>query len=157
MDFQQLAARIRIWGGEFGFQQIGIAGTALTAAESRLDEWVSRGFHGELGYMTRHGRRRSRPADLIPGTARIISARMDYLPAAAAPAAAVLADGERAFIARYALGRDYHKLLRRRLAQLADRISTAGAPHGYRVFVDSAPVLEKPLAAAAGLGWQAPT
>jgi epoxyqueuosine reductase len=154
MDLQQLAARIRNWGAELGFQQIGIAGTALTDAELRLDEWVSRGFQGELGYMTRHGRKRSRPAELIPGTTRIISARMDYLPAGAAPADAVLADGERAFIARYALGRDYHKLLRRRLAQLAERISAAGAPHGYRVFADSAPVLEKAVAAAAGLGWQ---
>ena len=154
MDFQRLAGQIRNWGAELGFQQIGIAGTDLTNAERRLDEWVSRGFHGELGYMTRHGRKRSRPAELIPGTIRIISARMDYLPAGAAPAGTVLADGERAFIARYALGRDYHKLLRRRLAQLAERISAAGAPHGYRVFADSAPVLEKAIAAAAGLGWQ---
>jgi len=154
MDLQQLSRRIRSWGKELGFQQIGIAGTSLTEAESRLDEWVSSNFHGELGYMTRHGRKRSRPAELVPGTMRVISARMDYLPAGATPAAAVLADGERAFIARYALGRDYHKLLRRRLAQLAERISAAGAPHGYRVFVDSAPVLEKALAAAAGLGWQ---
>lgn len=154
MEYQRLAARIRTWGGELGFQQIGIAGTVLTGAELRLDEWVSRGFHGELGYMLRHGRKRSRPADLVPGTLRVISARMDYLPAGATPAAAVLADGHQAFIARYALGRDYHKLLRRRLQQLADRINAAGAQHGYRVFVDSAPVLEKPLAAAAGLGWQ---
>jgi epoxyqueuosine reductase len=154
MDLQQLAAQIRDWGRELGFQQIGIAGTTLTDAERRLDDWVARGLHGELGYMTRHGRKRTRPADLLPGTARIISARMDYLPAGAAPAYAVLADSERAYIARYALGRDYHKLLRRRLQQLAERISAAGGAHGHRVFVDSAPVLEKPLAAAAGLGWQ---
>jgi len=154
MDFQQLTGRIRTWGRELGFQQLGIAGTTLTEAESRLDEWVSSNFHGELGYMARHGRKRSRPAELVPGTLRVISARMDYLPASAAPGTTVLADGELGFIARYALGRDYHKLLRRRLAQLAVRINAAGAPHGYRVFVDSAPVLEKPLAAAAGLGWQ---
>jgi epoxyqueuosine reductase len=154
MDLRQLAAQIRSWGAELGFQQIGIAGTALDDAEARLDEWTSRGLHGELAYMTRHGRKRSRPGDLLPGTARVISARMDYLPAAAAPARAVLGDGERAYIARYALGRDYHKLLRQRLKRLADRIRAAGVPHGYRVFVDSAPVLEKPLAAAAGLGWQ---
>jgi epoxyqueuosine reductase len=154
MDLKQLAAQIRVWGRELGFQQIGIAGTTLTDAEQRLDEWVARGLHGELGYMTRHGRKRTRPGDLLPGTVRSISARMDYLPAGAAAASAVLADGEQAYIARYALGRDYHKLLRPRLQGLADRISAAGAAHGYRVFVDSAPVLEKPLAAAAGLGWQ---
>jgi len=154
MDFQELATQIRVWGRELGFQQIGIAGTALTVAEQRLDEWVARGLHGGLDYMTRHGRKRSRPEALVPGTARIISARMDYLPIGAAPAETVLTDGERAYIARYALGRDYHKLLRHRLQRLADRICAASAMHGYRVFVDSAPVLEKPLAAAAGLGWQ---
>jgi epoxyqueuosine reductase len=154
MDLEQLAAQIRSWGSELGFQQVGITGTTLDEAEGRLEDWVARGLHGELGYMTRHGRKRSRPADLLPGTARIISARMDYLPASAAPAAGVLADGERAYIARYALGRDYHKLLRQRLKRLADRVSLAGAAHGYRVFVDSGPVLEKPIAAAAGLGWQ---
>ena len=154
MDLQELATQIRVWGRELGFQQLGIAGTTLTVAEQRLDEWVARGLHGDLDYMTRHGRKRTRPDALVPGTARIISARMDYLPAGAAPAEAVLTNGERAYIARYALGRDYHKLLRRRLQRLADRISAASAAHGYRVFVDSAPVLEKPLAAAAGLGWQ---
>jgi len=154
MDLPQLAAQIRSWGAELGFQQIGVAGIALHDAEARLDEWVARGLHGELDYMTRHGRKRTRPGDLVPGTARVISARMDYLPDAAALAAAVLQDGERAYIARYALGRDYHKLLRQRLKHLAERIRAAGAPHGYRVFVDSGPVLEKPLAAAAGLGWQ---
>jgi epoxyqueuosine reductase len=154
MDLQKLAAQIRVWGRELGFQQIGIAGPTLTHAERRLDDWVARGLHGELAYMTRHGRKRTRPADLFPGTARIISARMDYMPAGAAAASAVLANGEQAYVARYALGRDYHKVLRPRLQRLADRISAAGVAHGYRVFVDSAPVLEKPLAAAAGLGWQ---
>ena len=154
MDFGHLAEQIRHWGQALGFQQIGIAGTTLDTAERRLDDWVAAGFHGELGYMTRHGRKRTHPAQLVPGTARVISARMDYLPAGALPADTVLADPERAYIARYALGRDYHKVLRRRLQQLADRISAAGTPHGYRVFVDSAPVMEKPLAAAAGLGWQ---
>ncbi len=154
MDLQQLAVQIRGWGRAAGFQQIGISGTTLTEAEGRFEEWTARGLHGELDYMTRHGRKRTRPADLLPGTVRIISARMDCLPVAAAPASTVLADGEQAYIARYALGRDYHKLLRPRLQRLADRISLAGAAHGYRVFVDSAPVLEKPIAAAAGLGWQ---
>jgi len=154
MDLQQLAAQIRTWGAELGFQQIGIAGISLDAAEARLDEWVARGLHGELAYMTRHGHKRTRPGDLLPGTVRVIAARMDCLPAAATPASTVLGDRQRAYIARYALGRDYHKLLRLRLKRLAERIGAAGIAHGYRVFVDSAPVLEKPLAAAAGLGWQ---
>lgn len=154
MDLRQLAGQIRGWGAELGFQQVGVAGIALDDAEGRLDAWVARGLHGELTYMTRHGRKRTRPDDLLPGTVRVISARMDYLPATAAPAGAILADGSSAYIARYALGRDYHKLLRQRLKRLAERIRAAGAPHGYRVFVDSAPVLEKPIAAAAGLGWQ---
>jgi len=154
MDLRRLVVQIRNWGAELGFQQIGVSGVGLDDAEARLDDWIARGLHGELAYMTRHGRKRTRPDDLVPGTARVISARMDYLPAAAAPADAILQDGGRGYIARYALGRDYHKLLRQRLKQLAERIGEAGAPHGYRVFVDSAPVLEKPLAAAAGLGWQ---
>lgn len=154
MDLRQLVVQIRSWGAELGFQQIGIAGTDLAAAEQRLDEWVATGLHGELDYMARHGRKRTRPADLVPGTSRIIAARMDCFPARATLADTVLDDPTRGYIARYALGRDYHRLLRRRLQKLADRISEAGAPHGYRVFVDSAPVLEKPIAAAAGLGWQ---
>ena len=154
MDLQRLAVQIKDWGREAGFQQVGISGTVLTEAEGRLEEWTARGLHGNLDYMTRHGSKRTQPAALLPGTARIISARMDYLPVAAAPANAVLANGELAYIARYALGRDYHKLLRQRLQRLAARISSAGALHGYRGFVDSAPVLEKPIAAAAGLGWQ---
>ena len=149
-----LAAQIRAWGRELGFQQVGIAGTALAAAEARLEEWLAAGFHGSMDYMARHGRRRSRPAELVPGTLRVISARMDCLPAAARAAEAVLAEPERGYVARYALGRDYHKVLRRRLARLAERITGAAGPHGCRVFTDSGPVLEKPLAAAAGLGWQ---
>jgi epoxyqueuosine reductase len=153
MDLRELPAEIRAWGLELGFQQVGITGTSLAAAERRLDDWVAQGLHGELDYMTRHGRKRTRPTELKPGTVRIISARMDCLPIQGAPPGAVLADPELAYIARYALGRDYHKVLRRQLQRLAERISAA-APHGYRVFVDSAPVLEKPIAAAAGLGWQ---
>ena len=154
MDLVKLAADIRGWGAELGFQQIGVAGIAHDAAEARLDAWIDRGLHGELAYMTRHGRKRTRPAALLPGTTRVISARMDYQPAAARPANDVVGDGTVGYVARYALGRDYHKLLRQRLKRLAERINDAGAPHGYRVFVDSAPVLEKPIAAAAGLGWQ---
>ena len=152
-DASDLATRIKAWGRELGFQQIGITGTDLSTAEVRLDDWLAAGLHGELAYMSRHGHRRTRPADLVPGTLRVISARMDYLQPAAAPALKVLADGSLGYVARYALGRDYHKTLRRRLQKLAVRIAAAGTPHGYRVFVDSGPVMEKPLAEAAGLGW----
>jgi epoxyqueuosine reductase len=150
---EQLAGQIRDWGRELGFQAIGIAGTDLEEAGRRLEEWLAAGHHGEMDWMGRHGQRRWRPAELVPGTVRVITARMDYLPAGAADPVAVLGDGEKAYVARYALGRDYHKLLRRRLQALADRISTVANPHGYRVFTDSGPVMEKPLAQSAGLGW----
>jgi epoxyqueuosine reductase len=148
-----LAAEIRAWGLELGFQQVGIADTDLGPAEARLADCLRLGFQGEMGFMSRHGTRRSRPAELIPGTLRVISARMDYLPEDQAAVQACLSDPAGAFISRYSLGRDYHKLLRRRLQRLADRIAAAIGPFGYRVFVDSAPVLEKPLAEKAGLGW----
>jgi epoxyqueuosine reductase len=152
LDYPQLARRIKAWGRELGFQQLGISDTDLTAAEARLDAWLAQGYHGEMDYMARHGRKRSRPAALVPGTQRVIVVRMDYLPPADDPRA-VLDDPAAAFVSRYALGRDYHKLLRRRLQQLAERIAANIGPFGYRVFVDSAPVLEKPLAVKAGLGW----
>lgn len=152
-DFTQLAAQIRSWGGELGFQQIGIADTGLAAAEAHLQAWLAAGRHGDMQYMAAHGRKRSRPALLQPGVRSIISARMDYLPEAVANSHAVLADPAAAFVSRYALGRDYHKLLRQRLQRLADRITAEVGPHGYRVFVDSAPVLEKAIAEKAGLGW----
>ena len=148
-----LAAEIRAWGLELGFQQVGIADTDLGPAEARLADWLRLGYQGEMGFMSRHGTRRSRPAELIPGTLRVISARMDYLPEDQAAVQACLSDPAGAFISRYSLGRDYHKLLRRRLQRLADRIAAAIGPFGYRVFVDSAPVLEKALAEKAGLGW----
>ena len=148
-----LATEIQAWGRELGFQQVGIADTALGAAEARLAEWLRLGYQGEMVFMSRHGTRRGRPAELIPRTLRVISARMDYLPEDQAAMPACLSDPARAFISRYSLGRDYHKLLRRRLQRLADRIAAAIGPFGYRVFVDSAPVLEKPLAEKAGLGW----
>jgi epoxyqueuosine reductase len=148
-----LATRIKAWGGELGFQQVGIAATTLEDDEGRLQEWLERGWHGDMEYMQRHGVRRSRPADLVPGTLRVISVRMDYQAPAARSASAVLADRLLGFISRYALGRDYHKLMRRRLQQLADRIEQNAGPFGYRCFVDSAPVLEKALARNAGLGW----
>ncbi len=149
----ELKGRILGWGRELGFQALGVSDTALEDAERHLRDWLARGFHGEMGWMARHGTRRTRPAELHPGTIRVISARMDYLPPAGAAPDAVLADPQRAFVSRYALGRDYHKLMRRRLQRLADRIETAIGPFGYRAFVDSAPVMEKALAEKAGLGW----
>ncbi len=148
-----LAAAIKSWGRELGFQSVGIADTDLSAAEPRLAAWVERGFHGELDYMRKHGVKRTRPDALVPGTLRVISARMDYLPVAA-DSRAVLGDGGKAFVARYALGRDYHKVLRGRLARLARRVSAQAGAHGYRVFTDSAPVMEVELARKAGLGWR---
>lgn len=150
---QALAARIKQWGSELGFQQIGIADTDLQQAEQHLEAWLEKGYHGEMDYMQRHGLKRSRPALLQPGTVRVISARMDYLPEPRAAMQKSLDDPCEAYVSRYALGRDYHKLLRNRLQKLADRIQADIGPFGYRAFVDSAPVLEKALAEKAGLGW----
>jgi epoxyqueuosine reductase len=152
-DYARLAARIKRWGRALGFQQIGVADPDLGLAEARLMRWLAQGRHGRMGYMARHGTRRSRPAELEPGTLRVICARMDYLPEPHAAMESALQDPAAAFISRYALGRDYHKVLRRRLRRLAGRIEAEVGPFGYRAFVDSAPVLEKPLAEKAGLGW----
>jgi epoxyqueuosine reductase len=153
IDGVELAARIRQWGRELGFDAIGFAGTALDVAEAELAAWLEAGFHGEMDYMASHGTRRSRPAELVPGTVSVITARINYLPQAA-PMETVLADGTRAAISRYALGRDYHKLLRARLKKLAERIAAEAGPFGYRVFTDSAPVQEVALASMSGLGWR---
>ena len=153
LDLMSLAGQIKTWGRELGFQKIGIADTALDEHVRHLHDWLTAGRHGEMDYMQRHGTRRSRPAELVAGTTRVISARMDYLPANAAPSNAVLDDPDLGFVSRYALGRDYHKLVRSRLQKLADRIATQIGPFGFRVFCDSAPVLEKALAEKAGLGW----
>ena len=148
-----LAADIRQRGIELGFQQIGFSNVDLAVAETRLQRWLNKRFHGEMAYMEKHGRKRSRPPDLVPGTLSVISARMDYLPADAAPALPLLDHDEKAYVSRYALGRDYHKVLRGRLRALARFIEERHGAFGYRVFVDSAPVLEKPIAEKAGLGW----
>jgi epoxyqueuosine reductase len=148
-----LAARIKDWGRALGFQQVGVCDADLGPHEARLEEWLEKGYHGTMGYMARHGRRRSRPGELVPGTVRVIAARMDYLPAAARPAEELLDEPATGLVSRYALGRDYHKVLRKRLQRLCDRIAAQAGPFGYRVFVDSAPVLEKALAEKAGLGW----
>ena len=149
----QLAAAVKAWGRELGFQRIGISDIDLSAAEARLLDWLAAGFHGAMSYMARHGVKRSRPAELVPGTVRVIAARMDYLPPNVAELWRVLQRPELGYVSRYALGRDYHKVLRQRLQRLADRIAATVGPFGHRVFVDSAPVLEKALAEKAGLGW----
>ncbi|HIE55106.1 MAG TPA: tRNA epoxyqueuosine(34) reductase QueG [Chromatiaceae bacterium] len=151
-DFQRLPEQIRQWARELGFQQAGITDTGLEAAGDRLKTWLARGFQGKMEYMARHGSKRWRPQELVPGTLRVISVRMDYLPPGDDPGSQ-LEDPAAAFVSRYALGRDYHKLMRKRLQKLAKRIEQAVGGFGYRVFVDSAPVMEKPLAVKAGLGW----
>ncbi len=153
VDFARLAAQIKQWGCELGFQAVGITDTALDSDEAHLMNWLADRHHGEMDYMQRHGRKRSRPAQLVPGTLRIISVRMDYWPEQDMTAQQVLDDPLRAYLSRYALGRDYHKLLRKRLQQLAQRIEQHTGKFGYRAFTDSAPVLEKALAQKAGLGW----
>lgn len=152
-DGEAMKARIREWGRELGFQQVGFADIDLTDTERHLDQWLAEGRHGDMDWMARHGSKRTRPAELVPGTRSVIVLRMDYLPADATPLAQLLKEPEKACISRYAIGRDYHKTLRGRLKQLAQKIEAEIGPFGYRVFTDSAPVMEKPLAAKAGLGW----
>lgn len=149
----QLAASIRRRGAELGFQQVGFGNVDLAQAEQRLERWLRRKFHGEMEYMERHGTKRSRPAELVPGTISVISVRMDYLPEDQQQAIELLDHASKGYLSRYALGRDYHKVLRGRLRALCRQIETDIGPFGYRVLVDSAPVLEKPLAEKAGLGW----
>ena len=146
--------QIRAWAHELGFQAVGISDTDLSAAENGLLEWLALGLHGEMNYMAKHGARRSRPAELLPGTLRVISLRMNCAPPDTRDSWQVLAAGESAFISRYALGRDYHKVMRNRLAKLAEKILGAVAGFDGRVFTDSAPVLEVELARKAGLGWR---
>ena len=182
MSGDELVGLLREWARELGFSQIGISDVDLSAAESGLLDWLDAGFHGGMGYMARHGLKRARPAELVPGTVRVITARMDYLPRAPAPALpgapapalpgapapalqggavdwlaaerAALHDSQRAVVSVYARGRDYHKVLRARLQSLATQLAAAAGPLGHRVFTDSAPVLEVELATRAGLGWR---
>jgi epoxyqueuosine reductase len=152
-DPHAFAHRIRELAREFGFQRCGIAGIELGDDEAHLSDWLAEGLYGSMEWMARHGTLRARPAELLPGTLRVISVGLDYGRRDDEEAWATLADGERAYVARYALGRDYHKLMRQRLQRLADRIADEIGPFGHRVFVDSAPVLERALARNAGLGW----
>ncbi|MFO1435550.1 MAG: tRNA epoxyqueuosine(34) reductase QueG [Gammaproteobacteria bacterium] len=153
LDYSILLQDIQRWADELGFQQVGVADTDLSAEEKKLEEWLVQGMHGAMDWMQRHGHKRTRPSDLVPGTLRVISVGMDYLPSNAADAELVLNAPHLGYLSRYALGRDYHKVLRSRLLRLAERMSEKIGEHGYRVFVDSAPVMEKPLARNAGLGW----
>ncbi|HEY6093850.1 MAG TPA: tRNA epoxyqueuosine(34) reductase QueG [Gallionellaceae bacterium] len=154
IDYAALAARIKAWGNALGFQAVGISDTDLGEAEARMLQWLAQGYHGAMDYMAKHGTKRSRPAELLPGTQRVISLRMDYYPPAVRDSWEVLRDGERAFISRYALGRDYHKVLRNRMEKLAQQIRAEVPAAQCRVFTDSAPVLEVELAAKSRLGWR---
>jgi epoxyqueuosine reductase len=151
MGHAALVARIREWGRELGFEAVGIADADLSAAEPRLLEWLAQGRHGEMEYMARHGALRARPHELRPGTLRVISCRMSY---ATDDDGAAPGEGPLAYIARYARGRDYHKVLRAKLQQLCERIEAEVGAFGYRVFTDSAPVMEVELAVRAGIGWR---
>ncbi|WP_330961610.1 tRNA epoxyqueuosine(34) reductase QueG [Photobacterium sp. 53610] len=152
IDFHQLASDIKQWGKTLGFQHVGICDVDLSKHEAQLQRWLDAGYHGEMDWMARHGMMRARPAELLPGTVRVISVRMNYLPPEAG-FAQTLKQPHKAYISRYALGRDYHKLVRNRLKQLGQKIEQAVGSFGYRPFVDSAPILERPLAEKAGLGW----
>ena len=158
-DAAQLVTQIQAWGQELALSQIGVAGIDLSAAEPGLSAWLAAGFHGEMDYMARHGMKRARPAELVPGTVSVITARLDYLPQQtpedwqALELQRLQQPGE-AIVSLYALGRDYHKVLRHRLQKLAERIESAIGPRGHRVFTDSAPVLEAELARRSGQGWR---
>ncbi len=148
-----LATKIKQWALELGFQGVGISDTDLSAAEFNLLNWLKNGHNGEMQWMQHHGSKRSQPAELVPNTTRIISVRLNYLPAEDSEPEAILKDNIKAYISRYSLGRDYHKLMRMRLQKLADKINNEVGEFSYRAFVDSAPVLEKAIAEKAGLGW----
>jgi epoxyqueuosine reductase len=159
VDGSALVAQLREWAATLGFSQIGVAGVDLASAEPGLLAWLAEGFHGRMGYMARHGFKRARPAELVPGTLSVITARMDYLPREAptdwqAVEWRGLAAPAQAGVSVYARGRDYHRVLRTRLQALADRIAAAVGPFGHRVFTDSAPLLEVELAARSGIGWR---
>jgi epoxyqueuosine reductase len=158
-DFTNLADDIKHWGLELGFDQIGITDTNLQAAEAEHQAWIAKNFHGEMDYMAKHGVKRTRPTELVPNTIRVISARLDYYPPNAADSELILHDSAKAFISRYALGRDYHKVMRNKLQKLSEKIQSAinqfeSFNFEYRVFTDSAPVLEVALAEKADMGWR---
>ncbi|PHS24330.1 MAG: tRNA epoxyqueuosine(34) reductase QueG [Methylophaga sp.] len=149
----ELLASMRAWAKNHGFQDLGVSDIDLAVAEKGLAQWLAKGFHGEMSYMAHHGTKRTRPEELVSETIRVITVRMDYWPEPAAEPWSVLANDQLGFVSRYALGRDYHKLMRKRLVRLAEKIKTEVADMGYRVFCDSAPVMEKALAEKSGIGW----
>lgn len=152
-NYEQLAQQIKVWGQELGFSEVGITDIDLSKHEAQLQRWLDAGYHGSMDYMAAHGMKRARPAELVPGTQRVISVKMNYLPPDAS-FARTLKNTEKAYISRYALGRDYHKLMRNRLKKLGQKIEQEIGAYGFRPFVDSAPVLERQLAEKAGLGWR---
>jgi len=152
INYPELVEKIMCWGRELGFSQLGITDIDLSKHEQALEQWLANNYHGNMDYMARHGLMRARPAELVPGTIRVISVRLDYLPTQA-KCAQILTAKDHAYISRYALGRDYHKLMRKRLQQLGKKITAYCAHVNFRPFVDSAPILERPLAEKAGLGW----
>ena len=152
-DYDTLLQQIKTWSKALGFQQLGVSDVELSKHEKHLNHWLDAGFHGEMAYMQKHGSKRSHPEQLIDKTCRVISVRMDYMPPDCELSDAVLENPQLGFISRYALGRDYHKVMRKRLQKLVDKINTEVEAFGFRVFVDSAPVLEKALAEKSGLGW----
>lgn len=153
-ESEQILADLRTWSQALGFSHVGVSDVDLSQAEPYLLEWLSNGYHGEMAYMAKHGVKRSRPAELVPGTMRVITVRFPYLTADIKKSCIALDQPEQAYIARYALGEDYHLVMKERLRELAERMQEAVGPHGYRVFVDSAPVLEVEIAQKAGLGWR---
>ncbi|MCO6433078.1 MAG: tRNA epoxyqueuosine(34) reductase QueG [Nitrosomonas nitrosa] len=155
-DMVSLKQSIKSWGMQLGFQDIRIADAHadMTSAEEGMFAWLEQGFHGGMDYMAKHGTKRSRPSELVPGVLRVISVRMNYKPPAAKESWEVIHDGDKAFISRYAVGRDYHKVMRARLQKLADHITNEIGHFNYRVFSDSAPVMEVEWAKKAGLGWR---
>lgn len=153
IDYQQLASEIKSWAIELGFQQAGISDVDLESAGQHLNDWLTKGFHGSMSYMARHGAKRYRPEELVPGTISVISVRLDYMKNDLVPYQSLLSQPQNAAITRYALGRDYHKVLRAKLKKLCHKIQAAVGSIGHRVFTDSAPVMEKAIAEKAGLGW----
>jgi len=153
ITMNDLLLKTQQWAQSFGFQQLGVSDIDLSKAEEQLTRWLKAGFHGDMDYMQRHGTKRSRPEELVPGTVRVITVRMDYMPDHVEDSWSVINDDQQGFISRYALGRDYHKLMRKRLLKLAKKLEEEVASSEYRVFCDSAPVMEKALAQKSGIGW----
>lgn len=153
IDYQELAKAIKKWGLELGFQAVGISDLDLSEAGDYLNQWLAKQYHADMEYMHKHGSKRYQPDEMIPGTMSIISLRLDYMNLDLTPYESLLSQAEKGAVSRYALGRDYHKVIRKKLKQLAQKIESVIGAFGFRVFTDSAPVMEKAIAEKAGLGW----